>query len=301
MKYNKDVQDALSWKLFNENKIKNISELKKVKLFNRLICHTKNFFAIAGYGAFNDGYIIVITKQLLPSFALIDRTNEHELIWFVNHLKKALKSIYKKNTVEFEHGMCACVGGLDRAHLHLMTLNTNINKKILESSINKVLERRRAGIKSINFNGTNLINLEDIDSVIKIGNKKDYKINGKQFKLKDIKNINTKEWPFGSRKHVMSGGHYVYFNTELNVSFFTTENFQTQIGREIVFEASIKKDKKLNEIDKNSKKKNQFSMVWRWQEFIFEENIKKTIKKTINYFKKSKPDSLSEKYNFQIL
>ena len=45
----------------------------------------------------------------------------------------------------------------------------------------------------------------------------------------------------------MKGGHYVYFNSSFqNYSFLTTHNFQTQMGREIVYN---------NEENKNFKKR----------------------------------------------
>ena len=40
-------------------------------------------------------------------------------------------------------GMCACIGGLDRAHLHLMGIPINTSTKDLKKSINKVLFKRK--------------------------------------------------------------------------------------------------------------------------------------------------------------
>ena len=59
------VRDELEWNSFYENSDLNISNFpSKVDSFNRLIMHTNNFFAIAGYGAFNEGYIMIISKKL---------------------------------------------------------------------------------------------------------------------------------------------------------------------------------------------------------------------------------------------
>ena len=40
-----------------------------------------------------------------------------------------LNKEYKKKSVIFEHGMCACIGGLDRAHLHVMSVNDKTSEK----------------------------------------------------------------------------------------------------------------------------------------------------------------------------
>ena len=58
----------------------------------------------------------------------------------------------------------------------------------------------------------------------------------------------------------------------------TTNNFQTQLGREIVYNNEL-------EVDENFKKemvklnKNEFVNTWQWQNFMFEENIIETIEK----------------------
>ena len=51
--------------------------------------------------------------------------------------------------------MCACIGGLDRAHLHLMTFPNSVDEDLIKKTINEVLIKRRAGIKSIEFKGHN--------------------------------------------------------------------------------------------------------------------------------------------------
>ena len=119
-----DLKDQLSWSEFLKisSKKKVISE---VKAFNRLIAHSKNLFIIAGYGAFTKGYVLIITKDFLPSYGLVERDILEELNFLVKLLKNQIKNKYNRNTVVFEHGMCACVGGLDRAHVHIMSIDKN--------------------------------------------------------------------------------------------------------------------------------------------------------------------------------
>ena len=72
---------------------------------------------------------------------------------------------YNRNTVFFEHGMCACIGGLDRAHLHLMSIPKKTTKKNLINAINQVLYNRKAGIKFVEYNNYKLENIHDINQI----------------------------------------------------------------------------------------------------------------------------------------
>ena len=60
--------------------------------------------------------------------------------------------MYNRKSIVFEHGMCACIGGLDRAHIHIMSISKDVKEKIITKSINKVLFNRKAGIEYINYN-----------------------------------------------------------------------------------------------------------------------------------------------------
>ena len=91
---------------------------------------------------------------------------------------------------------------------------------------------------------------------------------GKIYELNDIKNLDEKKWPLVTLDHISKGGHYVYFKSDyFNSSFLTTNNFQTQFGRQVVFnnelclEESFKKEIADLNIDE----------VWKWQNSMFEE------------------------------
>ena len=120
------VYDALSWDKFLEVTSKEkIYPPKKIDLFNRLLGHTDNFFIIAAIGAFVPGYVMIVSKKMIPSFALIEDNQLDELNWLIKNVSNTIKNAYDKEIVIFEHGMCACIGGLDRAHLHIMPVNKN--------------------------------------------------------------------------------------------------------------------------------------------------------------------------------
>ncbi len=294
------MNDQLSWDKFFEFS-KNVNFPSEVKDFNRLIAHTNNYFAISGYGAFTPGYVVVITKEFIPSFSLIKNNQLEELHYFLEILKKVIKKIYKRKTVLFEHGMCACIGGLDRAHLHIMSINPKIKNSSIKKSINTVLEKRKAGIRYIVYNGYKLENRHDINTILDFRKKNraksdKIKVIGKLLKLNNIKNFKIEKWPFATLNHVKKGGHYVYFKTDNDkTSFLTKYNFETQLGREIVFD--------LESNNKSFKEKHKRLILhnpWQWQNNICEENILKTIKdfkiELRNYYKKNK-----KKFNIQIL
>ena len=96
------------------------------------------------------------------------RESIDELKWFIEVTSKAIEKTYDRKTVSFEHGMCACVGGLDRAHLHIIPISKKISSKDIKNAINKTLIKRKVGIESITFKGTKLQNQYDINKIMEI-------------------------------------------------------------------------------------------------------------------------------------
>ena len=148
--------DQLSWLEFLKNSKDRKEFPKKVDKYNRLIAHSKNFFVISGYGAFTDGYMLIISKEFIPSFGLIENDQKEELFFLVSQLKNIINNELFRKSVVFEHGMCACIGGLDRAHLHIMSMSAKTSEKSLIEAINKTLYDRKSGIKHILYNNYKL-------------------------------------------------------------------------------------------------------------------------------------------------
>ena len=273
------VYDALSWDKFLEVTSKEkIFPPKKIDLFNRLLAHTDNFFIIAAIGAFVPGYVMIVSKNMIPSFALIEDNQLKELNWLIENVSNAIKNTYDKEIVIFEHGMCACIGGLDRAHLHIMPINKKTNNKTITESINNVLQKRRSGISSVEVDNYKFENIHDITEIMNGSKENSYKINGKQYTFSDIQNLDINNWPISASPLVAKGGHYVYFkNSSLSSSFLSDKNFQTQLGREIVFEIEKKINPIIQEMTNKILKKNNFANIWKWQEFAFKDNIYKTM------------------------
>tara|TARA_X000000950_G_C13851334_1_gene634619 strand:- start:160 stop:1077 length:918 start_codon:yes stop_codon:yes gene_type:complete len=295
------LKDQLSWTEFYRvsSKEKKISE---VKPFNRLIAHTKNLFIISGYGAFTKGYFLIVTKDFIPSFGLISNEMLKELNFLINLSKHYIKIKYSRNVAVFEHGMCACIGGLDRAHIHLMSVNKNSTEKSFRDSIDKVLYKRKVGIDYIKLGEYKLENIHDINQFMdseKNKDNKDYEIVGRLSEIKDIKNLDVNKWPLITLSHIKKGGHYVYFGTDYpNSSFLTIKNFQTQFGRQVVFENELVKSSSFKkEVDKIIEK-NPLAEVWKWQSCTFNDNIIETVNESRSELKNLK--ELKEKFKKEI-
>ena len=277
-------KDQLSWEEFYKQCNGRSSLPVKVEEFNRLVAHTKNFFVISGYGAFTPGYLLIISKDFIPSYGLVEKSQLDELNFLIRIIKQTISNELERQSVVFEHGMCACIGGLDRAHIHIMSIPKNTKQKNLIDSIESVLYNRKAGIEYIEYNNYKLQNIHDInhiyeDIISKKNHNEEFKIVGKLFEIKDIQNLSVNNWPLITFDHINKGGHYVYFKSDFDESsFLTTNNFETQFGREVVFQNELILNNDFKKIVNNLEENNKNLNVWRWQHHVFESEILKSMK-----------------------
>lgn len=276
-------KDQLSWdEFYNESKDR-ASLPNKINEFNRLVAHTKNFFIISGYGAFTPGYLLIISKDFMPSFGFVEENQLSELNFVIKLVKETINQELNRNSVVFEHGMCACIGGLDRAHIHIMSIPNETTEKTMLEAIDLTLYNRKAGIEYIEYNNYKLQNLHDInhiyeDLVLKEEKNEEFKIVGKLLKKNDIQNLPVQNWPLITLDHIKKGGHYVYFKSDFEIaSFLTTNNFETQFGREVVYQNELILNNEFKAKVKKLEDKNQNLHVWRWQHYTFEEDILKSM------------------------
>ena len=207
-----------------------------------------------------------------------------ELNFLIKILKDTIHQELKRKSVVFEHGMCACIGGLDRAHIHIMSIPNETNKKNIKEAINLTLYKRKAGIEYIEYNNYKLQNIHDInqiyeDLILKKENNNEFKIIGKLFKIDDIQNLKVSHWPLITLNHIKKGGHYVYFKSDFDeASFLTTNNFQTQFGREVVYENELLLNNQFKKKVGKLKNQNKNLQIWRWQHHTFEKEILDSMK-----------------------
>lgn len=277
------MDDQLSWTKFYNESVNRKSIPKKISEFNRLVAYTDNFFVVSGYGAFKHGYFLIISKDFLPSFGLIEENHHSELKFLIKIIRKLINQEFESNSVVFEHGMCACIGGLDRAHIHIMSISKNSDEKSIRNAIDKTLYNRKVGIEYIQYNNYKLQNLHDInqiyEDVISKKNNDNIKVVGRIYSIKDIQNLEIDKWPTITLNHIQKGGHYVYFKSDYdNASFLTTNNFQTQFGREVVYQNELIKDDDFKDQVEKLIKKNKHLNVWQWQNYYFEKNILHSMK-----------------------
>ena len=277
-------KDQLSWEEFYKECKNRTSLPTKAKEFNRLVAHTKNFFIISGYGAFTPGYLLLISKDFLPSFGKIHSSELEELNFTIKIIKDVINQELNRKSVVFEHGMCACIGGLDRAHIHVMSIHDKSNEKTISDSINSVLYNRKAGIEYIEYKNYKLQNIHDINQIYEdiVSSKEksdDYKVVGNLLKINDVKNLSEDKWPHVTLDHINNGGHYVYFKSDYSrSSFLTTNNFQTQFGREVVYENELLLNNQFKKKVTKLKNQNKNLQIWRWQHHTFEKEILDSMK-----------------------
>jgi len=275
--------DQLSWERFYQE-CKNRDILpNKINEFNRLVAHTKNFFVISGYGAFTPGYLLIISKEFLPSFGLVEENQYEELNFVIKIIKEIINQELDRCSVIFEHGMCACIGGLDRAHIHIMSIPKETNEKSMSNAIDITLYNRKAGIEYIEYKNYKLQNLHDINHIyeelISKEKNEEFKIVGKLLKVKDIQNLSVQKWPSITLDHIKKGGHYVYFKSDFeNASFLTTNSFDTQFGRETVYQNELILNNKFKNKVKELENKNQNLNIWRWQHYTFDKEVLESMK-----------------------
>ena len=297
------MEDILNWEKFNTNSKKLSKKLpSKVGLYNRLIFHTKNFFVIAGYGSFVEGYILVISKQNISSFSHLDVNVLKEFKWLKKFLSIKLSETYVKDIAVFEHGMCSCAGGLDHAHLHFMPI-TKLNSILqFQDIINETIKRRAIGINKIKFGDHYLSNPHDISSIIQFGKGTDYKIiDGKLLNYNDLtNNEKLKIYPDDTEDEVYEGNQYIFFEIfEKDYKFYTLETLGTQFGRELCYNLEICNDKVFSEFCKNNFMNNPNKLIWRWQDYIFDEYILLTIKKLSRINVSKNEEKSVELYEFK--
>lgn len=121
------------WLMNIDHRFQTCHALGAYKAFRNLwdtpIFESRNFVAIPTVGALIEGWLLVVPRMPILSFARLSRPLFSELELFLNEVVPAIQAIYGPVSV-FEHGPscpASAVGcGVDYAHLHLVPVDCDL-------------------------------------------------------------------------------------------------------------------------------------------------------------------------------
>lgn len=116
-----------------------VSERKEHILYN-----TPNFYVVPGLGAFFEGYLMIVPKRHVMSFAELDPDEFSEFLQTLNDLRFILESIYNKKIFAFECGSGYGGAGkhatsITHAHFHLAPTDMPVFESICKSGLTPAL------------------------------------------------------------------------------------------------------------------------------------------------------------------
>lgn len=117
------------------------------ELPSRIVANTENFICLAALGAVREGYLLILPKKHIPSFAFLDFTLANEAQNFLNDIVRMAKKNFSNSLIVFEHGTMdnensenrGSGGCIDHAHIHIFPTSIDPFKEIVsEFSYQKV-------------------------------------------------------------------------------------------------------------------------------------------------------------------
>ncbi|MEE0866194.1 MAG: hypothetical protein U0L98_05310 [Clostridia bacterium] len=105
-----------------------------------ILYESKGFIVLPGLGAFFDGYVMIVPKRHVMSFAELSKKEYEEFLHVLNDMRFILESIYKKKIFVFECGSGRNGGGKHKtsivhAHIHMAPTDMPVLKCIHKSGI----------------------------------------------------------------------------------------------------------------------------------------------------------------------
>lgn len=109
-----------------------------------ILYESDNFFVIPGTGAFFDGYIMIIPKKHVMSFANLSKEELEEFFIIYDNLSSILERIYGKKVFGFECGSGKTGAGKHKTsivhcHFHLAATNMPVLEEVQKSGLNPQL------------------------------------------------------------------------------------------------------------------------------------------------------------------
>ena len=265
---------------------------------NKAVATTDNFYAVVGRGSFSHGYLLVIPKVPISSFAEIKDSQVEEFEWFTSKMAKVVGKTYNAHIAVAEHGMCPCLPGGDKnfnhAHIHILPFDSRITESQFAAAANFALQRRTIGVKKVKIGDVELSHPHDISEVLRSAVSggeplENYIAEGKLAKIKDLQQLDMEPFVATARKAVASHGHYVYFKSPwASSSFFTVEDMQSQAAREIVYNAAH-----------GITKYEVSSTNWQWQPNVHWDVMFQTMKDLSAFMPEVEKDTRAKSFGFR--
>lgn len=105
-----------------------------------VLFNSKNFYVVPGKGAFFDGYLMIVPKRHIMSFAQLNASEFNEFVLLLNDLKIILEGIYNQKVFAFECGSGKDGSGkhetsIVHAHFHLAVTDMPVLKEVQKSGL----------------------------------------------------------------------------------------------------------------------------------------------------------------------
>lgn len=267
---------------------------------NKAIADTKNFYAVVGSGAFVQGHLLVIPKQLTFAFASLPDEQIEEANWFIGKMEQVIFDTYGQRSIVAEHGMCHTPPSerkhYDHAHVHMFPVSDHVTEQQITDAINFTLERRAPNVSKLSYLGRDYTAPSDISEQFRQAalsgvSRYGLSIEGEHLSLASIQQYPMGDLILSGRKPMKAKGMYTYFRTPwASNSFMTHHDLQSQITRHIVFNA---------EKGISTWEQDRGTMEWKWQENIFWANMEKTLKDVAPAMEKVECDKEATKFRFK--
>lgn len=127
------------------------SECLLCRIYNRetvnpehIVYETENFYVVPGTGAFFDGYLMIVPKQHVMSFALLEDSVIREFFRVLNDVRSILEGIYGKKVFAFECASGRTGAGKHKtsivhAHFHLAPTDMPVLREVQKSGLHPLL------------------------------------------------------------------------------------------------------------------------------------------------------------------
>lgn len=138
-------QDSKGVVTHNEDKCLLCNILRgKTEKVEHIVYQTDNFYVVPGTGAFFEGYLMIVPKRHVMSFANLTCTELEEFYTVLNDIRTILEGIYHKKVFAFECGSGRTGAGkhetsIVHAHFHLAPTKMPVLKEVQKSGLNPAL------------------------------------------------------------------------------------------------------------------------------------------------------------------